>query len=104
MSYPQHSQEPSSGHNKATQQDAERRVTREFNPFDVPFEVILHELNAIAREFSLTPLQSLLLEGFEDLDDLKAAVAELSDRQLARRILAEIDMIIDDYRKGVALL
>ncbi|MET4695819.1 hypothetical protein [Endozoicomonas lisbonensis] len=98
MSYPQPSASNSSG------QDSERKVTREFNPFEVPFEVILYELNVIAREFCLTPLQSLLSEGFEDLDDLKAAIAEMDDKQLARRLLAEIDIIIDEYRKGVALL
>ena len=85
-------------------QGVDRRVTGEFNPFDVPFDVIFHELNALGDEFSLTPLKSLLSEGFEDLDDLKAAIAELSDYQLAQRILAEIDIIIDDYRKGIALL
>lgn len=90
--------------NNASGQDAERKVTREFNPFEAPFEVILYELNAIAREFCLTPLQSILSEGFEDLDDLKAAIAEMDDKQLARRLLAEIDIIIDEYRKGVALL
>ena len=98
MSYPQPPASNPSG------QNAERKVTREFNPFEVPFEVILYELNAIAREFCLTPLQSLLSEGFEDLDDLKAAIAEMDDKQLARRLLAEIDIIIDEYRKGVALL
>ena len=98
MSYPQPSGSNPSG------QNAERKITQEFNPFEVPFEVILHELNTIAREFCLTPLQSFLSEGFEDLDDLKAAIAEMDDRQLARRLLAEIDIIIDEYRKGVALL
>ena len=98
MSYPK----PPANH--SSEQHAERIITREFNPFEVPFEVILHELNTIAREFCLTPLQSLLSEGFENLDDLKAAIAEMSDRQLAHRLLAEIDVIIDEYRKGIALL
>ncbi|AMO57887.1 hypothetical protein GZ77_12595 [Endozoicomonas montiporae] len=98
MSYPKPTVRNSS------EQHPEHTITREFNPFDVPFEVILHELNAIAREFCLTPLQSLLSEGFEDLDDLKAAIAEMSDRQLARRLLAEVDIIIDEYRRGIALL
>ena len=99
MTYPH---QPSTSNSSG--QNAERKITQEFNPFEVPFEVILHELNTIGREFCLTPLQSLLSEGFEDLDDLKAAIAEMDDRQLARRLLAEIDIIIDEYRKGVALL
>ena len=98
MTYPQPSTSNSSG------QNAERKITQEFNPFEVPFEVIMYELNAIAQEFCLTPLQSLLSEGFEDLDDLKAAIAEMDDKQLARRLFAEIDIIIDEYRRGVALL
>ena len=44
------------------QTDEQWEVTHEFNPFEVPFEVILHELNTLAREFCLTPLQSLLSE------------------------------------------
>ena len=103
MPYPNSSSRVSSPESQE-QKDDQWAVTQEFNPFEVPFEVILHELNTLAREFCLTPLQSLLSEGFEDLDDLKAAVSELEDRQLAHRILAEIDMIIDEYRKGVALL
>lgn len=102
MPYSQSSQNNS--YSTHYQNDDGRKVTQEFNPFDVPFEVILHELNFLAREFSLTPLQSLLLEGFEDVDDLRAAISELSDKQLARRIMAEIDMIIDEYRKRVTLL
>ena len=103
MSYPNSSSKPQApGAGKQT--DEQWEVTQEFNPFEVPFEVILHELNTLAQEFCLTPLQSLLSEGFEDLDDLKAAVSELPDRQLAQRILTEIDIIIDEYRKGVALL
>lgn len=103
MSYPNSSPKPPvSGAGKRT--DEQWQVTQEFNPFEVPFEVILHELNTLAQEFCLTPLQSLLSEGFEDLDDLRAAISELEDRQLAVRILAEIDIIIDEYRKGVALL
>ncbi|MGI9276186.1 MAG: hypothetical protein ACR2PT_15265 [Endozoicomonas sp.] len=72
-------------------------------PFEVPVEIALHGLRLLAREPQYQPLQVLLEKDIADLEQLLSMVAELENQALSAIVSEEIDQIIDDYRRSVAM-
>ena len=73
-------------------------------PFEVPVEVVRHDLTQLAREPQFLPLQALLDKDIADLEQLLSMVEALENPALSARVLEEIDQIIDDYRRSVAMI
>ena len=77
------------------------------SPFDTPVELVQKELTWLLTDPAYRALEDLLLEDYEGIDDLRATVLVNANKftsQALNRLLDEIDRIIDEYRRGVALL
>ena len=74
------------------------------NPFDVPVEVVLYGLRHLVQKSQSRPLLRLLEKDIIDIEQLRSLVADLGDPSLLSRVTEEIDLIVDDYRRGVAMV
>lgn len=77
------------------------------SPFDTPVELLQKELSWLLTDPTYQALEVILLEDHEDVEDLRAAILVNTNKftsQAMNKILDEIDRIVDDYRRGVALL
>ncbi|OED40861.1 hypothetical protein ACH42_15465 [Endozoicomonas sp. (ex Bugula neritina AB1)] len=75
--------------------------------FDVPVELVKKELSWLLRDADYRALESIILDDYEELEDLKAAILVNTNKftsQALNKILDEIDRVVDEYRRGVALL
>lgn len=73
------------------------------NPFDVPVDVVINGLESIAKDFHLSAVINLLEKDIKDLEELRRQLDDLEDRSLSKRMLMEVDIIVDDYRRSVCL-
>ncbi|WP_263082071.1 hypothetical protein [Endozoicomonas sp. Mp262] len=79
----------------------------EASPFDPPVDVVLSSLSLLLTDPEFANLEVIMMETFEEVDDLRAEILVNSDRfsnHALNRILEEIDRAVDDYRRGIALL
>ncbi len=75
--------------------------------FDVPVEIVLTELSWLLADQQYSHLELLMMSDFEEVEDLRAEIlvhsSQFSSKAL-NKILEEIDRVVDEYRRGVALL
>ena len=77
------------------------------SPFDVPVALVQKELSWLLMEPKYQALESIMLEDYEEVEDLRAAILVNTNKftsQALNHILDEIDRVADEYRRGVTLL
>lgn len=78
----------------------------EASPFDAPMELVLNELAWLLADPQFANLEMIMMGEHETVEDLRAEILVNSNKftsQVLNRILDEIDRIVDDYRRNVAL-
>lgn len=77
------------------------------SPFETPMELVLNELAWLLADPQYINLEVIMVGEFETVEDFRAEILINSSRftsQVLNRILEEIDRVVDDYRRNVALI
>ena len=77
------------------------------SPFDTPVELVQKELSWLLTDPKYQGLKSIMLEDYEDVEGLRAAILVNTNKftsQALNHVLDEIDRVVDEFRKGGALL
>ncbi|MFK0571181.1 hypothetical protein [Endozoicomonas sp.] len=76
------------------------------SPFEVPVEVVQNGLVWLLSDPGFQPLKTLIRDEFSSVDTLRLELVSGSIKLSSvaiDQVLGEIDRLVDDYRKGVAL-
>lgn len=76
------------------------------SPFDAPVELVLNELSWLLADSAYVNLEVIMMGEYETVDDFRAEILINSSKfssEALNRIMDEIDRVVDEYRRHVAL-
>ena len=77
------------------------------SPFDAPVELVMNELSWLLSDSKFMNLEVIMMGEFESVDDFRAEILVNSSKfssEALNRIMDEIDRVVDEYRRHVALI